>query len=112
MIALSGVRSSWLMLARKLLLVRLACSASSFATRSSTSRAWMRSSMSLKPSIRTPSSSSPSFTARSEKSSPRDTLVSTSARCRIGREITFCSREAMASEISIDTSVTSARLPA
>ena len=66
MIALSGVRSSWLMLARKVLLVRFACSATSFATVSSASRDCTWPSMSLKPSISTPSSSSASFTARSE----------------------------------------------
>src|SRR5713101_7245386 len=67
MMALRGVRSSWLMLARKALLVRLACSAPSLATVSSASRSWICTSMSLKPSMRTPSSSSESFTARSEK---------------------------------------------
>ena len=66
MIALSGVRSSWLMLARNVLLVRFACSATSFATVSSASRDWICPSMSLKPSMRTPSSSSASFTARTE----------------------------------------------
>ena len=66
MIALSGVRSSWLMFARNVLFVRLACSATSLATVSSASRDWIWPSMSLKPSMRTPSSSSASLTARTE----------------------------------------------
>ena len=73
MMAFSGVRSSWLMLARKALLVRLACSAASLATVSSASRSWICTSISLKPSMRTPSSSSVSFTARRrEVFLPRD----------------------------------------
>ena len=46
MMALSGVRSSWLMLARNLVLERLACSADSLAARIERSRS-LRSVMSL-----------------------------------------------------------------
>ena len=108
MIALRGVRSSWLMLARKALLVRLACSASSFATRSSPSRSWICTSMSLKPSMSTPSSSSESFTARSEKSFSRLTRISTSASLRMGAEISFCRREERTSATSSDPRTTTA----
>ena len=66
-----GVRISWLMVARNRDLARLAASAESLADLSSltslpssASRRWICSTMPLKPSTRTPSSSSVVFCAR------------------------------------------------
>ena len=62
--------------------------------------------MSLKPSMSTPSSSSVSFTARRVKSFSRDTRISTSARWRMGREMSFWSWEARSRAASSEASPT------
>ncbi len=88
MIEFSGVRSSWLMLARKRVFSCVRCSAAS----RSRSRRWIWSSMSLKPSQSAPISSSARLVARSEVSPVSVTRWVVRASSRIGPEMTRCSR--------------------